>query len=188
MSGTDDTATATEVAELKAKIAKLEDDVEKWKNNSRKNEDRAKENADAAKELEELKAADKSESQRAADKAAAEAKRANEAEARELRLEVAIDKAPDGMGIAQIRKLAKRLTGTNRDELEADADELFSDFTPATGEETGEPGTGDQKNDPGSGDRRTPKEDLKSGNSGGGGGHEAEPDVAKVAAEVPRLY
>lgn len=56
------------------------------------------------------------------------------ATAAQLRIDVALEKAPDGMSKAQIRKLAKRLTGSTRDELEEDADELFADFTPAKGE------------------------------------------------------
>lgn len=45
-----------------------------------------------------------------------------------LRLEVALDKAPAGMEPAKIRSLAGRLRGKNREELEADATELFADF------------------------------------------------------------
>lgn len=48
-----------------------------------------------------------------------------------LRLEVALDKAPEGMSPAKIRSLAKRLTGSTREELEADAEELFAEFAPA---------------------------------------------------------
>lgn len=45
-----------------------------------------------------------------------------------LRLDVALEKAPDGMSPAKIRSLAKRLSGSTREELEADAAELFAEF------------------------------------------------------------
>lgn len=95
----------------------LASEVEKWKELARKNEQRAKENAQAAKRLAEIEEANKSEAQRAAD---AE-QRAIEAELRALRLEVATEK---GLSPAQ----AKRLVGSTRDELEADAEELLDTF------------------------------------------------------------
>lgn len=61
--------------------------------------------------------ADKSE----AEKRAAAERRAVDAELRATRLEVAHDK---GLTLAQ----AKRLVGSTRDELEADADEILKDF------------------------------------------------------------
>ena len=70
-----------------------------------------------------------------------------EASSAHLRLEVALDKAPEGMSMAQVRKLAKRLTGSNREELEADAEELFAEFAPAP---------------PAGGRGRQPKENLRS--------------------------
>jgi hypothetical protein len=45
-----------------------------------------------------------------------------------LRLEVALAAAPDTMKPKDVARLAKRLTGTSREELEADAKELFEEF------------------------------------------------------------
>ena len=72
--------------------------------------------------------ATKSEVQKAADRAAAAEKKAEEAEARALRLEVAASKGLNA-------KQAARLVGATREELEADADELLADFTPGGGGE-----------------------------------------------------
>jgi hypothetical protein len=60
-----------------------------------------------------------------AEKRAAAEQRATDAEARAMRLEVASEK---GLTAAQ----AKRLIGSTREELEADADELLTTFTPAS--------------------------------------------------------
>jgi len=64
-------------------------EAEKWKAMSRKHEGQAKQNADAAKRLAELEDANKSETQKLADKAAAAEKRAADAEAKAARYEVA---------------------------------------------------------------------------------------------------
>jgi hypothetical protein len=63
----------------------------------------------------------KSDLQKLADRVTAAEKRAADAEAKQLRAEVAQTK---GLSAAQ----AKRLTGTSREELEADADELLEAF------------------------------------------------------------
>lgn len=79
--------------------------------------------------LKELEDRDKTESQRLGEAADAYQKRAVEAEARALRLEVAAEK---GLTPSQ----AKRLVGDSRDELEADADDLLENFKPpATSDE-----------------------------------------------------
>ncbi len=122
-------------------------EVEKWKALARQHETRAKSNADAAKELEKIRENQKSAEQKAADKATAAETRATTAERTAMQLDVALDKAPEGMSIAQVRKLAKRLTGSTREELEADAAELFAEFVPAKDDDT----------------RRRPKERLRSG-------------------------
>ncbi len=67
---------------------------------------------------------DKTETQKLAERADAAEKRALDLESRALRLEVASEK---GLTSAQ----AKRLVGSTRDELEADADELLETFKPA---------------------------------------------------------
>ena len=95
-----------------------------WKARARQWEQRAKDNADAAKRLAQLEEAGKTEAQKQADQLAALTKRAEEAETRALRLEVA---ALKGLTPGQ----AKRLAGATREELEADADELLTEFKPA---------------------------------------------------------
>lgn len=86
-----------------------------------------------AKEMEDAK---KSEQERVAEQLEAARAEGSEAKATLLRLDVAFDKAPEGMPLSQVRKLARRLSGSTKEELEADADELFADFAPAVkGEE-----------------------------------------------------
>ena len=148
-------------------------EAEKWKALARKHEGQAKANADAARKLKEIEDADKTEADRAKEAAAEAAQRAEKAEGAQLRLDVALDKAPEGMTIAQVRKLAKRLSGSNREELEADAAELFADFTPATGETEDDTST-----------RRTPRERLRSGAAPSSEPEETDP--RKLADLVPR--
>jgi hypothetical protein len=117
--------------------------------------------------------AGKTELQRVTDKAAAAETKAAAAELNALRLDVALEKAPEGMSVAQVRKLAKRLSGKDRTELEADAAELFADFTPAT-KDTAPPNSG------------RPKERLRPGASSVTEPDETDP--MKLAARVPRMY
>lgn len=84
----------------------------------------AKERDALAARLQEFEDRDKTEAQKLADRADAAEKRAAELETRALRLEVASEK---GLTTAQ----AKRLVGSTREELEADADELLETFKPA---------------------------------------------------------
>jgi len=95
--------------------------VDFWKQKAREQEKRAKDNADAAKRLAEIEEASKSEAQKAADRLAAAEKAAADASSSLARLEVALAK---GLTPSQ----AKRLVGTTREELEADADELLKDI------------------------------------------------------------
>jgi len=140
-------------------------EAEKWKGFARQHEKRAKENAEAAKRLADLEEAGKTEAQKLTDRATAAEQKAAAATATATRLEVALEKAPEGMPIATIRKLAKRLAGTTREELEADADELFAEF--GTGA-TPPPG-------------KTPTPALS-----GGGKPNAEPDIdpEKIAESI----
>lgn len=151
-------------------------EAEKWKALARKHEAQSKSNAEAARKLKELEDADKTEAQKAADKAAEAEKRATTAERSALQLEVALDKAPEGMSLAQVRKLAKRLTGGTREELEADADELFADFAPDTGGDEGDEGE----------KRKRPGGRPKTGATSTSDPEETDPD--KLAAKVPRMY
>lgn len=89
-------------------------------------------------------------------------------EARALRAEVATAK---GLNAAQ----AKRLAGTTREELEADADEIIEAFPVSKESDSTKP----------SPPSRQPKPDLR-----GGGDPNDEPtetDPAKLASSVPRL-
>ncbi len=121
---TETQATETATGEQEATKLKPTETVEFWKQKSRENEARAKSNAEAATKLQQFEDRDKTEAQRLTDRAEAAEKRAVEIEGRALRLEVAAEK---GLTPAQ----AKRLVGTTRDELEADAAELLDTFKPA---------------------------------------------------------
>jgi hypothetical protein len=100
--------------------------------------------------------------------------RATTAEGQALRLEVALDKAPDGMALGQVRKLAKRLTGTTKEEMEADADELFADFQPVPTDDDPKPGS------------RRPREQLRPGAAPSAEPEETDP--RKLAAAVEERY
>lgn len=126
---------------------------------------------EAEKQLKELQAKvaefedrDKTETERVSAKLADAEKRAAEAEMRALRLEVAQDK---GLTAAQ----AKRLVGSTREELEADADELLETFAPASKEEPEVPAG-------------KPTVDLKPGS--GDPTVDPEPDIRAVVADIPR--
>ena len=95
------------VKELKAKLKELEPLAER------------------ARELDE---AGKSEQQKLMEKLqAAEASGATAA-SQLTRLEVALEAAPEGMDPKKVASLARRLHGATREELEADAAELFAEF------------------------------------------------------------
>lgn len=165
--------TDTETTEETTEVEGTTDDtaqaeIEKWKALARKHEGRAKENADAAKRLKELEDEGKSDLERLQAQLAEATTRADKAEAKSLRLEVA---AAKGLTPAQ----AKRLVGATAEELEADADELLSSFSTDTG------GDGDAGSGGASG---RPQERLRSGAS-----NDAEPeenDPIKLAEMIPR--
>jgi hypothetical protein len=90
----------------------------------RKAKEAAKERDALAARLKEYEDREKTEQQRLAEAQQAAERRAAEAELRATRLEVA---AAKGLTAAQ----AKRLVGTTREELEADADEILRDFPTA---------------------------------------------------------
>jgi hypothetical protein len=82
--------------------------------------------------LKEYEDRDKTDTQRLQE-ALDEAKgRATKAESGALKLQTAIDRAPDGASMTQIRAVAKRLSGDTEEELQSDADELFELLAPAT--------------------------------------------------------
>jgi hypothetical protein len=111
----------TPATDAKSDAPKPTETVDFWKSKAREQEKRAKDNADAARRLAEIEEASKTEAQKAADRLATAEKSAADATAALARLEVALDK---GLTPSQ----AKRLVGTTREELEADADELLKDI------------------------------------------------------------
>lgn len=114
--------------------------------------------------VKELEDKDKSELQRTSDERDEHKTARSAAELRAMQLEVALDK---GLTTTQ----AKRLIGTTREELEADADELLESFKPA-----GE--------DAGGGPARRPTERLRGG--GTGTNEPEETDPRKLAAQISR--
>jgi hypothetical protein len=104
------------------KPAKVEPD---WKAEARKWESRAKENSTAAAKLAEIEEAKKTNEQKLEERATAAEKLAADRSLEADRALVALDK---GLTASQ----AKRLVGTTREELEADADELLADLGPTT--------------------------------------------------------
>jgi len=156
------TETSTETTETK--VVDHEADAAKWKSLARKHEKQAKENAEAAKKLKEIEDAQKSESERNAEKLTALERSAQEATLEAARLRVAIKK-----GLTETQ--AKRLVGKTEEELEADADELLSSFKPS-----------DSKDD--STKDRRPKERLKPGATPSSEPDEMDP--RKLAAQVPQ--
>lgn len=92
-----------------------------WKAEARKWESRAKENAIAAGKLTALEEAQKTEAQRLEERASTAEKLAADNASDALRARVALEK---GLTAAQ----EKRLVGSTREELLADADELLTDL------------------------------------------------------------
>jgi hypothetical protein len=120
-------------------------------------------------------AADKSKSEvdKLQEKLAELEKRYAESEQKVLRNEVAQAK---GLTPAQ----ARRLQGTTREALEADADDLLAAFQPAEG------GDDDEDEDKAAGRRQRPRERLRPGATSDTEPEETDP--VKLAAKVPRMY
>lgn len=81
--------------------------------------------------LKEIEDRDLSEQQKLERKVADTEARATESESRLLRLEVALSRVIDEDSLARVLSGAKRLVGSTREELEADAEELFGAVLPA---------------------------------------------------------
>ncbi|MEU5259015.1 hypothetical protein [Amycolatopsis sp. NPDC021455] len=130
-----------------------------------------KEMNDLKARLKEFEDKDKTETQRLQETAEEAKSRAAKAETNARKLQTAIERAPEGASLAQIKAVAKRLHGESDEELEADADELFSLLAPST-QDT-------KKTLPGK-----PKENL----SGGGdpGEEPEEKDPRKLADLIGR--
>ncbi|EFC78948.1 hypothetical protein [Parafrankia sp. EUN1f] len=125
--------------------------------------------------LQGLEDKDKSEAQRLQDAVTVAEKRAADAEARLLRIEVG---AAKGLSVAQ----AKRLVGETQEELEADADELLTTFGAASSGKA-ESDAGADKAKPSAG-RGRPKEDLRGGASSNADSGDKPVDPAKLAASI----
>lgn len=120
--------------------------VEKWKALARKHENAWKSTADKARQFDELTEAQKTELQKATDRAAAAEAKAAEIQTRATRAEVAAAK-----GVP-----ANLLSGTTQEELEASADALLAFRGPATrAPSPQEAGAGQQGADVGSGKQLT---------------------------------
>lgn len=158
----------------------LGDDLEKWKRIARKHEARAKANAEAAEKLKKLEDEGKSEGERREEALATITSERDQLKQENLRLTVALDKAPEGMPLSKVKKLAKRLTGGTLEDLEADAEELFAEFTPTDTDGSNDADGGKPS------DRRLPKERLKTGSVPNTEPEETDPN--KLAALVPRRY
>lgn len=133
-----------------------------WKAEARKWEQRAKENTAAAKRLQEIEDQNKTEAERNAERLSAAEKRAQEAEAKVLKRDVA-----DAKGLTPAQ--AKYLTGTTQEELEASADQILEDFPAAK---------------PGPTPQRKPQERLRGGVDPEETPEETDPD--KLAAAISR--
>ncbi len=86
--------------------------------------------ADRETKLREFEERDLSEAQKLERKATDNEARASENESRLLRLEVALSRVIDEETLARVLSGAKRLVGSTREELEADAEELFGAVLP----------------------------------------------------------
>ena len=130
--------------------------------------------ADAQAKLKEYADKDKTDTERLAEAAEEAKNRAAKAEQSFGKLQTAMDRAPEGATLAQIKAVAKRLTGDTEEEMEADADELFALLAPPSTEDT----------ERGKAPAGRPKERLR-----GGGDPEDEPeemDPRKLAALIGR--
>lgn len=73
----------------------------------------------------ELENANKTETEKLADDRDGQKSRADTAEAMLRKLNVALEAAPEGATIAQVRAVAKRLSGDSDEELATDAEEMY---------------------------------------------------------------
>lgn len=106
---------------------------------------------------------DKSEVERLTEQVATLAKERDAAVGKADRLEVAVLKSLDEDQSRRITSAAKRLTGTTREELEADAEEFLTAFAPSAPAEEGKPapsGKPQERLKPGNGDPDAPVEET----------------------------
>lgn len=86
--------------------------------------------ADAQAKLKEYTDRDKTDTERLTEAAEEAKSRAAKAEVNHRKLMTAMDRAPDGATLTQIKAVAKRLTGDTDEEMEADADDLYALLAP----------------------------------------------------------
>lgn len=113
-------------------------EADKWKQLARKHEDQAKANHAELQRLQQASDSSKSDMDKLRDEVAKLTKQAEESELKALKAEVAQEK-----GLTA--KQARRLSGTTRAELEADADELIETFGVKRQTSDTDDGDGDQK-------------------------------------------
>ncbi|HTF48841.1 MAG TPA: hypothetical protein VK735_15455 [Pseudonocardia sp.] len=130
---------------------------------------------EARTKLQQIDDKDKTDAQRLQETADSYKTRAERAEALHKRREIAEELAPDHATVAQIRAVAKRLTGESDDELEKDAEELFALIAPAPTTQATPP----KNQQPGK-----PKASLRGGGDPDSGDDETDP--RKLAALIPR--
>lgn len=140
----------------KAKIAKANSEAKSLR-------DRLKAAEEKAARLDEIENEGRSELEKLTAKVAEYERKAQEAESRAMRAEVAASK---GLTAAQ----AKRLVGGSLEELEADADELLESFKPQEGTSGNQPHEG------------KPRENLRGGTDPT---QEPEIDVKSLLASIP---
>jgi hypothetical protein len=158
------------------------DEVEKWKRMARKHEARAKA---ALAEIDKVKADAESANRSDLDKLQSTVEDLRKDLAGERRKTMVAEIAAErGLSAAQ----AKRLSGTTREELESDADDIVEAFgikaKPAKGDDD-EPAKGDTNGSDGDGAKPPagkPKEKLRPGAAGDSEGDEIDPD--KIAEKV----
>jgi hypothetical protein len=102
-------------------------EAERWKKLSRQNEATAKQRAEALKKYED---ANKSEAERLQEERDSHKTRAEKAETALKCREIAEERAPEHATVAQIKAVARRLSGDTDEALEKDADELFALIAP----------------------------------------------------------
>jgi hypothetical protein len=175
---------AKTIKELEDRLAALESDRDKWKELSKKHEQRSQENLSAVEELKALKESKQTDEEKLATKLADLEKRANDAEHRALRADIAQEKK---LSAAQTR-VFNRLQGATKEELETAADELIESFPATNGENGSSSGVDSEKErkqergDPG----RRPKEKLRSGSVTDDDDKDEDFDPHKVAEIVRR--
>ena len=135
--------------------------------------------ADARAKVKAFEDAQKTAEQRSADDLAASRKETAEARLQVLRYEVAIAK---GMPV----KMARRLAGSTREELEVDADDLMATLSATLegGAGQGDPKSADPK--PNGGLKTRPTEKLQAGAAPAAEAVEMDPKV--LADKVPPMY